>query len=240
MGFDWRQAEVRILAALSGDKNLKAAVASGDYHRATYAGMAGIPMADVTPEMRERSKVITYSILYSGGDPYHVAEELGITDGEALAEIRKYFQLYPQLHSYLGGVRNTAVSTRHVRSHMNRLRRLEGKDLRKIQNQACNSVGQQSCGTMLKIALLKMHQMGLLDHPAMKGFGQVIPVFDAIYWVVDASVPLEKHIEVVRQAVELMVGDVKLEADFYESPDSWGEVKPVPVSPQVTEATIGE
>ncbi len=159
MGFDWMQAEVRILAALSGDEALKEAVNSGDYHRSVYSGMSSCLFEDVTDDQREKSKVITYSILYSGGDSYHVATELGISQHDAAEEVRKYFRLFPKLKDFLQSVRSTAVSTRHVRSYMNRLRRLDGMDLRKIQNQACNSMGQQSCGTLLKIALIKSHRI---------------------------------------------------------------------------------
>lgn len=236
--FDWRQAEVRILAALSGDKGLIEALSTGDYHRAVYSRMSGVAFEDVTPTQRESSKVITYSILYSGGNAWHVAQELGISEEEAAGHVRKYFEIFPVLGQYLSAIRYKAAQTFHVRSYMNRLRRLEGGDARKAMDQACNAMGQQSCGTLLKIALMRMHHLHLGEHQLMSGFDEVIPVFDACYYLLDERVPLDKHIEVIRQYIEVEVqgeATVKLEAEFEEG-TSWGELMPFQVlAPSISE-----
>lgn len=225
---DWKQAEVRILANLSGDSALKEAIRSGDFHRKVYSSMTGVPMEQVTQEQRESSKVITYSVLYSGGSSYHVAQELGISQGEASQLVRNYFSLFPTLESYLRSAADRAVHTFHVTSFMNRKRRLEGTDKEKIRNQACNSLGQQSCGTMLKIALMKLANARDMEHPMLKGYSQVVPVFDALFYCIDEDVPLHPHIKFVRDQVELMLaGDVALEADF-ETGASWGELTKLP------------
>lgn len=221
--FDWRQAEVRILAALSGDEALKLALDSGDYHRAVYAGMTGSAFDEVTKEQRESSKVVTFSILYSGGSPFHVASELRISEEEAAGHIARYFQMFPKLSAFLQKTSSIAATTGAVTTWMNRVRRLDTEDLRKAQNQACNSMGQQSCGTLLKQAMIRLHQAFLYNHPLLKGYSQPIPVFDALFYLIDADVHLENHIKYVKTFVELELNGIVLEAEF-ETGDTWGTV----------------
>jgi len=227
MKFDWKQAELRFLAAASKDEALAALFESGiDIHRAIYARMKGITPEEVTSNQREASKVISYSILYSGGSPYNVARELKISMEEAQSLVTDYFAQFPQLSGFLKQVRAQALSTYHVRTFMGRLRRLEGIDKEKIMNQACDAMGQQSCGTALKVALAKMVNFRDLGHPLMKGLCQIIPVFDAIFYCIDVDVPIKPHLTYMRDWVELNIEGIKLDAEFETGP-SWGELQPL-------------
>lgn len=224
MKFDWKQAELRALAAASQDENLIALLNSGiDVHKGIYSKMSGVPIEQITEDQREESKVISYSILYSGGSPYHVARALAVTMEKANELVLDYFAALPKLDAFLKDLRAKAAKTYHVRTFMNRLRRLDGRDVEKVMNQACDAMGQQTIGTALKIALKKMvdyHQMG---HPLMKGLCQIIPVFDAIFYCVDSDVPVDPHVSVMRDLVQLNLAGVLLEAEFETGP-TWGDV----------------
>lgn len=224
--FDWKQAELRALAAASQDENLIAMLNSGvDIHRAIYARMKGISIDEVTEEQRESSKIISFSVLYSGGSPYHVASHLAISMEEAIILVRDYFAAFPKLRDFLDDIRSTARKTYHVRTFMNRLRRLDERDEEKRMNQACDAMGQQTIGTALKIALAKMVGTHQLGHPHMKGLSQIIPVFDAIFYCIDEDVPIDRHIELMKDLVQLNIANVILEAEFEYGP-TWGNLYP--------------
>jgi DNA polymerase I-like protein with 3'-5' exonuclease and polymerase domains len=228
MKFDWKQAELRALAGASQDKNLMEMLNSGvDIHKAIYAKMKGMPIDEVTHEQRESSKVISYSVLYSGGSPYHVASHLAISTEAATALVRDYFATFPTLRIFLDHTREQARRTYHVRTFMNRLRRLDGKDDETRMNQACDAMGQQTIGTALKIALAKMAGMASLGHPCMAGLCQIIPVFDAIFYCINDDIPILKHIDVMKDLVQLNLAGVVLEAEFEHGPTSWGDMRPV-------------
>lgn len=235
MKFDWKQAELRALAAASGDKVLIELLNSGDDpHRLIYSRMSGVPVEEVTEEQREESKVITYSILYSGGSAYHVARSLGISMEDASAAVRQYLDNFRTLSDFLDGVRSRAAESHRVRTFMNRVRRLNGTSTETIMNQACDAMGQQSIGTALKVALIKMNDFFLQNHPAMKGLCQIIPVFDAIFYCIDADVPVRMHVEVMKDLVQLNMAGVILEADFAVGP-SWGTLVKIS-SPEFAQA----
>ncbi len=98
---DYSQIELRLLAELSADATMREAFLSGeDIHRATASQVFGVPLDEVTGELRRRAKAVNFGIVYGIGD-YSLSQDLGITVARAGEYIRSYLDTYPGVASYL-------------------------------------------------------------------------------------------------------------------------------------------
>ncbi len=98
---DYSQIELRILAHISGDENLKKAFLGGeDIHRQTAALITGKLPEDVDENDRRRAKVVNFGIAY-GMSPFGLAKELGISNEEAAGIILNYFLSYPRVKEWI-------------------------------------------------------------------------------------------------------------------------------------------
>lgn len=101
---DYSQIELRILAHLSDDQGLIDAFNSGyDFHAHTASQVFGVPVEEVTKEMRSRAKAVNFGIVY-GQQAFGLAQTLKIPFGEAKDMIDRYFEVYPQVRNYLDDV----------------------------------------------------------------------------------------------------------------------------------------
>lgn len=101
---DYSQIELRLLAYLSGDKHLIASFNSGeDFHASTASRVFGVPMDDVTPQMRSRAKAVNFGIVY-GQQAYGLSQSLHIPFYEAKEMIDRYFEVHPGVRTYLDDV----------------------------------------------------------------------------------------------------------------------------------------
>ena len=98
---DYSQIELRLLAHLSGDEHLVAAFNSGaDFHASTAARVFGVPVDEVTPQMRSRAKAVNFGIVY-GQQAFGLSQSLEIPMAEAKDMIDRYFEAYPGVRAYL-------------------------------------------------------------------------------------------------------------------------------------------
>ena len=98
---DYSQIELRLLAHLSADEHLVDAFCSGaDFHASTAARVFGVPVEEVTPELRSRAKAVNFGIVY-GQQAFGLSQSLGIPFGEAKEMIDRYFEAYPGVRAYL-------------------------------------------------------------------------------------------------------------------------------------------
>ncbi|MCL2826175.1 MAG: DNA polymerase I [Eggerthellaceae bacterium] len=98
---DYSQIELRLLAHLSGDAGLIEAFSSGvDFHAQTAARVFGIPVEDVTSQLRSRAKAVNFGIVY-GQQAFGLSQSLRIPFGEAKEMIERYFRAYPDVQGYL-------------------------------------------------------------------------------------------------------------------------------------------
>jgi len=98
---DYSQIELRLLAHLSGDPAfVEAFRRGGDIHRETAAIIFGVPLTDVTAEMRARAKTINFATIYGQG-PFALSRQLGITQDEAREFIDLYFERFAGVRGFL-------------------------------------------------------------------------------------------------------------------------------------------
>ncbi len=160
---DYSQIELRLLAHLSGDPAfVEAFERGGDIHRQTAAVIFGVPEDAVTAEMRARAKTINFGTIYGQG-PFALSRQLGITQDEAKAFIRQYFERFAGVRVWLDATVEEARRRGYVETLFGRRRYIpELKDptfnIRSFgERTATNSPLQGSAADLIKIAMIRIH-----------------------------------------------------------------------------------
>jgi DNA polymerase-1 len=161
---DYSQIELRILAHVSGDRNLIAAFERGDdIHRATAAKIFGVAPDLVSQEMRFAAKRINFALLY-GMAAYTLGKDLGVPTAEAKRYIASYFAQFPGVRGYLDGILEEARRTREVTTIFGRVRPIpdihasNGAVRGNAERMALNAPFQGSAADIIKIAMVRLDQ----------------------------------------------------------------------------------
>jgi len=105
---DYSQIELRIMAHLSADEGLLEAFRLGeDIHKATAAEVFGVPLEQVTHDLRRSAKAINFGLIY-GMSSFGLAQQLGLGRNQAQAYIDLYFARYPGVKNYMDSIREQA------------------------------------------------------------------------------------------------------------------------------------
>src|SRR5690606_28479881 len=105
---DYSQIELRIMAHLSGDAGLLNAFAQGlDVHRATAAEVFGVPLDQVSAEMRRSAKAINFGLIY-GMSAFGLAKQLRLGRIEAHVYVDRHSARYPGVQQYMNALRALA------------------------------------------------------------------------------------------------------------------------------------
>jgi len=162
---DYSQIELRILAHLSGDRNLKEAFLSGeDIHRRTASDIFDVFPEMVTAEMRRQAKVINFGILY-GMSAFGLSKELGLTPKTAQAYIDGYFAKYSDVRRYLDTLLAEARENRYVTTLLKRRRFLPeinaaNANIRQFaERTAINTPIQGTAADLIKMAMINIHAL---------------------------------------------------------------------------------
>ena len=157
---DYSQIELRVLAILSGDKNLiNAYKGAADVHSATASEVFGVDIDKVTPELRRKAKAINFGIVY-GMSSYGLGEDLHIDTKEAKEYIEKYFTKYNKVKEYLDKTVEEAKNNGFVKTHYGRIRPIPefkvGNAMQKAfaKRVAMNSPIQGTAADIMKLAMI--------------------------------------------------------------------------------------
>jgi DNA polymerase-1 len=159
---DYSQIELRIVASISGDPNMcEAFRLNKDIHTATAAKVYGIDEADVSKEMRYKAKSVNFGIIYGQG-AFGLADNLGISRGEAKTIIDNYKKEFSGITKYMEDTINFARDKGYVQTLMGRKRWL--KDINSAnftvrgfaERNAINSPIQGTAADMIKMAMVKV------------------------------------------------------------------------------------
>ena len=160
---DYSQIELRIVAAISGDKNMCEAFKLGkDIHTATAAKVYGVEEADVTKEMRYKAKSVNFGIIYGQG-AFGLADNLGISRTEAKTIIDNYKKEFSGITTYMESTINFAKEKGYVETLMGRKRWLRDINSSNFtvrgfaERNAINSPIQGTAADMIKLAMIKVH-----------------------------------------------------------------------------------
>lgn len=160
---DYSQIELRVLTHFSKDKNLTIAFENDvDIHSHVASELFGVPLADVTSEMRRKAKGVNFGLVY-GQSAFGLAKALGIPQSEAADYIRKFFQTYPGIGSFLDRILEECRRDGFVRTILGRRRAIEGvrgargnQQLNMAERTAINTVIQGSAADLMKLAMVNV------------------------------------------------------------------------------------
>lgn len=124
MSCDYSQVELRILACIAQDKLLLESFRHGqDVHARTAAEVFGVPLEQVTSEMRGRAKAVNFGIVYGISD-FGLANQLQVSRKEAAGYIESYFARYTGVKQYMESIVAKAKEQGYVSTLMGRRRYL--------------------------------------------------------------------------------------------------------------------
>lgn len=163
---DYSQIELRIIAALSEDKEMLSAFKNGeDIHSATASKVFGVPIDEVSRDMRSKAKAVNFGIIY-GQSAFGLAENLDIKRGEAKDLIDNYFEQYPNIKKYMDKNIDFARKHGYVETIMGRKRYLPDINSRNAtvrgfaERNAINAPIQGSAADIIKKAMVNIsHEM---------------------------------------------------------------------------------
>ncbi len=160
---DYSQIELRIVASISGDKNMCEAFQSGkDIHTATAAKVFNVAESDVTKEMRYKAKSVNFGIIYGQG-AFGLAENLGISRTEAKEIIDNYKKEFSAIDKYMSDSINFARENGYVKTLLGRKRWLRDINSNNAtvrsfaERNAINAPIQGSAADMIKVAMINIY-----------------------------------------------------------------------------------
>ncbi|RGK39772.1 DNA polymerase I [Collinsella sp. TF11-5AC] len=208
LAVDYSQIELRLLAHLSGDEHLVRAFNEGeDFHAETAARVFGVPVSEVTPDLRSRAKAVNFGIVY-GQQAYGLSQSLHISMAEARDMIDRYYEAYPGVRTFLDNVVARAKQTSYAETMYGRRRHIpelkaKNPQLRGFgERTAMNHPMQGTAADIIKIAMARvssrLEEEGFAAH-------MILQVHDEL----DFECPVdevERLTAMVRDVMEHVVG----------------------------------
>ena len=222
MAADYSQIELRIIAALSGDKNMIEAFKSGqDIHKATAAKVFHVPLDEVTREQRSAAKAVNFGIIY-GQSAFGLAQNLNISRTEAKTIIDSYFEQYSTIKSYMDGTVAQAREKGYVETIMQRRRYLpdinSGNAVVRgfAERNAVNAPIQGSAADIIKMAMVEVYR-AMKKQPLKSKM--ILQVHDELVFDIHRSEMewMKKLVEDAMEHAVKMVVPMEVELQFGEN-----------------------
>ena len=224
---DYSQIELRILAHLAGDQNMIRSFLSGeDIHTRTAAEVFGLPIDQVSAELRSRAKAVNFGIVYGISD-YGLSQGIGVSRKEAAEYIAGYFARYPAVKDFIDTTIMEARMTGYVSTLFGRRRYLpdinsHNFNLRSFaERTAMNTPVQGTAADIIKKAMITVQRE--LTEKGLKS-RMLLQVHDELVLeVVAAELPVVAALlkEAMETAAQL---SVPLSVDVKQGPN-WAETK---------------
>lgn len=226
---DYSQIELRVLAHYSHDERLCEAFARDeDIHARVASQVHGVPLEEVTPEMRRRAKTVNFGVIY-GQSPFGLAKQLGITQDEAARFIDTYFEGYPRIEEFLRQTLAECQETGYVRTILGRRRAIQGvrpdagRQRNLAERTAINTVIQGSAADLIKLAMIAIHRRLRRERLPAR---MLLQIHDELVF----EVPSEQVKRLADLVVAEMAGvrplDVPLRVDVSVGPN-WADLEPL-------------
>lgn len=226
---DYSQIELRVLAHFCEDEVLlDAFVNNQDIHARVAAEVAGVPISEVTSEMRRKAKAINFGIIY-GQSPFGLAKALSIPKEEAADFIDRYFKRYPKVDAFMEKVLDDAAKTRQVSTIAGRRRLVDGvrtkakrgdSRIRSMPERiAVNTVVQGSAADLIKMAMIRVYEQLASKNLKSK---LLLQIHDELVF----EAPPEEVTELRALVIEAMTSVLKLSVPLkvdVKTGKNWGE-----------------
>ncbi len=204
---DYSQIELRLMAHMSGDKDLIDAFNHGkDIHTATAAKIFKVAESDVTREQRSRAKVANFGIIY-GISAFGLSQRLGMNRTDSKQLIEEYFKSYPGIKEYMNNMIQRAKENGYVETIYGRRRFLPDINSRNAvvrnfnERNAINAPLQGSAADIIKVAMINVYERLVKENLTSK---MVLQVHDEL--VFDVVPHEEQQIrQIVKEEMESVV-----------------------------------
>lgn len=201
---DYSQIELRLLAHLSGDKNLIFAFLSGqDIHAATASRIFGKPIEEITKDERRRAKTANFGIIY-GISAFGLSQQLDCPRAEAKALIDGYFAAFPEVIAYIEAQKEKARQCGYAETLFGRRRYLpdihsgNGTVRAFAERNAVNAPIQGTAADIIKMAMVRIDRR--LREEGLKA-EMIMQVHDELNF----NVPVDE----VERVREIVVGEMQ-------------------------------
>ena len=162
---DYSQIELRLIAEMSGDEEMKESFLRGeDIHKSTAAKVFKVDLEEVTREQRSYAKTVNFGIIY-GVSAFGLSQQTDLSRSEAKELIETYYETYPTLKSYIAKQIDFAREHGYVETILGRRRYLKNINSRNAivrsadERNAVNAPIQGSAADIIKIAMIKIHEL---------------------------------------------------------------------------------
>lgn len=220
---DYSQFELRLAAVMANDKKMIDDFNNDmDIHVATAAEVYGVPLDEVTKDMRRHAKTVNFGVLY-GMSPHGLSIATGMSQAEAKDFIQKYFELRKSLRDYIDSTVEKALREGYVETVFGRRR--PTPDLKSsnfvvreaAKRAAANMPIQGTEADLMKMAMLKVEKK-------LEGLGeQILQVHDSIL-VETSEKDAQKVSTILKETMEhIYEFPVKLKVDV-KIGHNWGEL----------------
>lgn len=159
---DYSQIELRLLAHIADIPQLREAFEQGlDIHAATASAMFGVPLDQMTGDLRRRAKTINFGIIY-GISAFGLADRLGIGREEASAFIKQYFERFPGIRDYIDTTKRSCREKGYVTTlfgrvcHYPQIRSNNPSERASVERQAINAPIQGTAADIIRRAMTRM------------------------------------------------------------------------------------
>ena len=161
---DYSQIELRLLAHISGDENMRDAFFSGeDFHAVTASKVFNVPLEEVTPTLRSRAKAVNFGIVY-GISAFSLAQDIGVWPSEAKAYMDAYLERYHGVRDYMKSIVEQAKADGYVSTLYGRRRSLPelkstNYNMRSFgERVALNMPIQGTAADIIKLAMVNVYK----------------------------------------------------------------------------------
>ena len=161
---DYSQIELRVMAHFSGDHAMVDAFKKGqDIHARTAAEVYGVPMEEVTREMRSSAKAVNFGLVY-GISEFGLARNIGVSRREAADFIARYFDRYPGVKRFMDDAVKKGYDRGYAETMMGRRRQLPelksgNANVRSFgERAAMNTPVQGTAADIIKLAMVRVHE----------------------------------------------------------------------------------
>ncbi len=224
---DYSQIDLRVLAHLSGDTVLKGSFQRDeDIHAATAALVFGVPIDQVTPDMRRLAKTVNFGVVY-GMSEYGLEQATDLTREQARQFIRAYFEKYPGVQRYMDSTKRQAHEKGYVQTLLGRKRHVPevkspNRQIREAgERMAANTPVQGTSADIIKVAMIRLHQR-------MQQSGLKTKLTLQVHDELILEVPQDEFEEIKPLLCEIMPNAVKLDVPVkvdVKSGRNWGEME---------------
>jgi DNA polymerase-1 len=209
---DYSQIELRIIAHITEDPGMINAFKNNeDIHSSTAAKVFGVPLDNVSADMRRKAKAVNFGLAY-GQSAFGLSQTLGIPRSESKEIIENYFEQFPGIKNYMSDTIAFAKENGYVETLLGRRRYL--RDINsanhtvrsQAERNAINSPIQGSAADMIKVAMINIHRVLRDEKMAAR---MLLQVHDELIFELPRS-EQDKLAEIVTEYMKNAIPDLKV------------------------------